>query len=322
MFYEIGVLRAIDAHLEGASVVDFDVFSGISAGAIISAFIANGIKPYEIANALHGRPSRINPVTRFMLFDPNLGEVTKRILSSMGDLIKGKWLTNPIDSALKVTPTALFSGDKLRQYLKNELTRPGMCNNFDEIKKDLFIGATNQDSGTHVSFGTKGYTDVEISTAVRASAAMTPYYNPEKIGDNYFVDGIFTRTIDIDVAVAAGARLIICVDPLTPVQTDEAGYVSSKGGLFNTIQSVKSMIRTRFKEVIDRAEEEHPNVSVYIFSPTARDLEHMSGTMMRFFYRTETENMAYESATDRIETVFKWLKADFAKHGYTFKPPM
>ena len=316
MFYEIGVLRALDAHLEGRRLVDVDIFSGISAGAVIGAFLANGVHPSEIADALHGRQSRISPVTRSILFDPNLGEVARRIMGGVADIMRGKWLTSPIDTAMRVTPTALFSGDKMRAYLERELGKQGLTNDFRRLDKRLFVGATDQDTGGHVSFGAKGYEDVPISSAVRASTAMTPYYTPERIGDRYFVDGIFTRTIDLDVAAAHGARLVICVDPLTPVQVEEAGYVSGKGGFFNTVQSVKSMIRSRFSEVIERAEEAYPNLKVIVFSPTPKDLEKMSGTLMRFFYRTETEEMAYDSAVERILKDYDWLASDLARYGF------
>ncbi|MBN2717660.1 MAG: patatin-like phospholipase family protein [Deltaproteobacteria bacterium] len=316
MFWEIGVLRALDARLKGA-LPQVDIISGISAGAVVGAFLANGVRPYEIANALYGRPSRIDPITRGMLFDPNVSELSRRILSSIGDFWKGRWITRPFDSAMRVTPTAMFSGEKLREYLKTELTKPGMKNDFRLLDKKLFIGATDQDEGNHVSFGTSGLDDTPISSAVRASCAMTPYYNPEKIGDRYYVDGIFTRTIDIDIAVAHGATLIICVDPLRPVQSMEAGYVSGKGGIFNTVQSVKSMIRTRLGEMITKAEETNPNVSVYVFSPTAKDMEHMSGTMMRFFYKTDTENMAYDSAMEQMEGDLDWLQEAFRRHNFT-----
>lgn len=321
LFYELGVLRALDRYLVGRSVVDFDIFSGISAGAVISACVANGVAPHELTEALKGRPSRIDPITRGMLFDPNVGEIAGRLALAFKDMLRGEWLRTPLDAALRVTPTAFFSGDRLRWHLEKELSKPGLTNDFNKLEKGLFVGATDQDTGTHITFGETGRKDVPISHAVRASCAMTPYYSPEKIGGRYYIDGIFTRTINLDVAVAHGAGLIICVDPLTPVSSERPGYVSRRGGVFNTVQSIKSMIRTRFSEVIDRAEEAYPNVTVIVFSPTPKDLEKMSGTMMRFFYRIETEEMAYASTVERIRNDYPWLASDFGRHGYPLTEP-
>ncbi|MCP4606164.1 MAG: hypothetical protein GY847_37565 [Proteobacteria bacterium] len=316
MIYEMGALRALDAHLIGRSVADFDIFSGISAGAIIGAFLANGVEPNELSNALHGKPSRVSPIGRSTLFDPNLSEVVTRALGAAGDVFSGHWLRKPLDAALKVTPTAIFSGEKMKWHLQKELNKPGMTNDFGQLTKELFVGVTDQDTGSHVTFGVDGMQDVPISHALRASAAMTPYYPPEKIKGRYYIDGIFTRTVNLDVAVAHGAKLIICVDPLTPVQVDQPGYVSGRGGFFNTVQSVKALIRTRFSEVIGRAEEVYPDVSVCVFSPTRQDLEQMSLTMMRFIYRTKIEEMAFKSVSQRVKRDFDWLAADFRRHGF------
>jgi NTE family protein len=315
MFYELGVLRALDSKLIGGSIADFDIFTGISAGAVLAAFLANGVRPSEIADALHGRPSRVSPITRAILFNPNLGEVAKRVGGAFVDAMRGRWLMQPLETAMRVTPTAVFSGDRLLDYLRAELSKPGMSDRFDDLSRELYIGVTDQETWTHTTFGLERR-EMPISTAVRASTAMTPYYSPKRVGERYYVDGIFTRTIDLDTAVARGARLLICIDPLTPVQDDRPGYVSGRGGFFNTVQSIKSMIRTRFSELIGRAEEAYPDVSVFLFSPTPRDLEQMSGTMMRFLTRTETEQMAFESSLERIRRDYDWLAADFRRYGF------
>src|SRR5450830_261416 len=43
--YEIGTLAALEDRLENVSINDFDVFVGVSAGAYISALLANGVTP-------------------------------------------------------------------------------------------------------------------------------------------------------------------------------------------------------------------------------------------------------------------------------------
>jgi predicted acylesterase/phospholipase RssA len=261
----------------------------------------------------------MSPITRGMLFDPNIGEIVSRLMSSFGDIVRGEWLKTPLDAALRVTPNAIFSGDRLRWHLEKEFGKHGMTNDFNKLNRKLFIGATDQDTASHVTFGDEGLRDIPISHAVRASCAMTPYYPPERIKGRYYLDGIFTRTVNLDIAVAHGAKLIVCVDPMSPVRADQPGYVSGRGGFFNTVQSIKSMVRTRFFEVIDRAEEAYPNVSVLVFSPTSRDLEKMSGTLMRFFYKTETEEMAFESTRERLTQDFDWIASDFSRHGFELK---
>jgi predicted acylesterase/phospholipase RssA len=321
MLYELGVSLALDERLGHRSVIDFDIFSGISAGAILCGFLANGIRPSELSEMVRGRASRLEPLSRAMVFDPNVTELLSRAWIAAGDMLKGKFLSEPLEAAMKILPNGAFAGDKLRWYLERQLTRPGLTNDFAQLKKELFIGTTDQDTGEHHTFGQEGMRDVPISHAIRASAAMTPYYPPEQLKGRYYIDGIFTRTINLDVAVSAGARLIICIDPLRPVQVEEAGYVSNRGGFFNSVQSVKSMIRTRFSELRSRAEEAYPDVSVFEFTPTAKDMEHMSGTMMRFFYSPDTIDFAYRSATEIIDRDFEYLSSALRIHGFELRHP-
>jgi NTE family protein len=319
-FYEMGALRALDAHLVGSSIIDFDIFSGISSGAIISAFLANGVYPEELSDSLHGRPSRVKIIGRNVLFDPNVAELASRVKDVTGDLLRGRAFRRPRDTALKVLPNAFFSGDRLKWHFEKELTKPGMTNDYHQLKKELFVGATDQDSGEHVVFGEKGMRDVPISHTIRASSAMTPYYPAEKIKGRYYIDGIFTRTINLDVAVDHGARLAISVNPLNPVQVDQAGYTRERGGFFNSIQSLKSMMTTRLTELMGRAAEAYPNVALYVFSPTTQDLEKMSTTLMRFGGASETEEMAFQSVSRRITENHAWMAADFARHGFELSP--
>ena len=56
-----------------------------------------------------------------------------------------------------------------------------MINDFTALKRKLYIGATDQDTVEHVIFGSPGWEHVPIHKAVRASAALTPFYAPQRI---------------------------------------------------------------------------------------------------------------------------------------------
>ena len=79
-----------------------------------------------------------------------------------------------------------------------------MIDRFEELPHRLFIGATDQDTSEHVVFGATGAPRVPIHLAIRASTALAPFYAPEKIDGRYYVDGGFTRTTNMRVAVAGG----------------------------------------------------------------------------------------------------------------------
>ena len=131
-----------------------------------------------MSDALNKRPSRIAPIGRDVLFDPNVPEMASRVANLTGDLLRGRGFRKPLNVAMKVMPNAFFSGDKLKWHLEKELTQPGLTNDYNQLKKELFVGMTDQDSGEHIIFGEEGMRDVPISHTLRASAAMTPYYPP------------------------------------------------------------------------------------------------------------------------------------------------
>ena len=55
--YEIGALRALEEVL-GRSVLDFDLYVGVSGGAFVASLLANGISPIEMYDEVVTRGSR------------------------------------------------------------------------------------------------------------------------------------------------------------------------------------------------------------------------------------------------------------------------
>src|SRR5262245_22567594 len=50
--YEVGTLVALDEAFENTSVCDFDLYVGTSAGAFVSALLANNVSPARIRDAV------------------------------------------------------------------------------------------------------------------------------------------------------------------------------------------------------------------------------------------------------------------------------
>jgi hypothetical protein len=61
--YEIGALRAIDDLLIDRTGNDFDIYVGASAGAIVAAFLANGLAPDEMYQGM----DRSHPTRRLVI---------------------------------------------------------------------------------------------------------------------------------------------------------------------------------------------------------------------------------------------------------------
>lgn len=322
LLYELGVLRALDACLVDRSLVDFDLFFGISAGAILGALLANGVGPEEILRALDGGSNRLEPIGRWDLFEPNLGEVGSRLVTLARELARGgSGPRGALSSLMRAVPTAAFSGRRLNLWLERQLTRPGMSDRFDALRRPLFVGATDQDTSEAVVFGDDAHRHVPVHRAVRASLALVPFYPPVRIDGRWYIDGAFSRTTNMRVAAQQGATLAILVDPLVPIRAAEPGYVRARGGIFGAAQSLKALINGRFDKAVGAIAEMHPNVAFHLFRPEADEMRILAGSPMKYFYRREIEQIAYEHTLDKIRARYPQLARDFALHGIAMRHP-
>ncbi|HQD14439.1 MAG TPA: patatin-like phospholipase family protein, partial [Ottowia sp.] len=63
--YEVGACVALEEAIDGLSLVDADVYVGVSAGSFVAAALANGFEPRQLARMLLGRDGS-------QVFEPSL----------------------------------------------------------------------------------------------------------------------------------------------------------------------------------------------------------------------------------------------------------
>ncbi len=323
LIYEVGALRALDELLIGQGVNDFDIYCGISAGAIAGCFLANGVPPAEFVRAFHGDSSMVDRVGHRTIFQPAWRELASRAARMVtGMLLSPRRALGGLSAFyMKAIPSGFFSGDNMRKFIRKELERPGRTDRFRDLEKELYIGSTDQDTSEHVVFGDRGWDDVRISDAVRASTALVPFYSPAWVRGRWFVDGSYTKTSELEVAIRKGATLVVIVDPLVPIRSGVSGYVRRKGGLFSGIQGVKALVHTRFVEGYRRALEEYPHVDFLVIVPEEDDMRLMSGSPMRYNYRMELEELAYQETLLRVEESYAQFSGELSRHGFQIRQP-
>ncbi len=318
LLYEVGVLRALDRFVLDRRLCDFDLFFGISAGSFLAALLANGVTPDQIVDGLRRGNEQVPRIGRGDLFDPNVREVLQRLAGLGRELVGAGTARNPLSALYRALPSGVFAGDRLERYFARALSGAGMSNHFEETRRPVFIGATDQDTSEAVVFGEPGWTDVPIHRAIRASCALAPFYAPTRIGGRWYVDGAFTRTTNMRVAVKHGASLCLLIDPLVPLYSQEAGYVQSRGGLFGTMQGLKALINGRFDKAHSAIAEMYPGVAFHLFRPEGEEMRLLAGSPMKFLYREEIEQRAYESTLRQVRGAMARLRRDFARHGVRF----
>jgi NTE family protein len=320
LLYELGVLRALERFLPQYRIEDVDILCGISAGAILGGLLANGLGPGEIDAGLRGQGTRVEPIRRTDLFDPNLAELGRRAARLSWEVAQGK--RSPISALFRLPPAGVFAGERLKRWLSRQFSRAGMIDRFDALPHRLFVGATDQDTSEHVVFGAPGAPRVPIHVAIRASTALSPFYAPEQIDGRYYVDGGFTRTTNMRVAVQEGATLVVLVDPMVPVATRQPGHVAERGAIYAAVQGLKSLINGRFDKAIPTLRAMYPQVAFHLFQPGPDTRRVMAGSPMKYFYREEIVEMAFRETTRDVRSNrFGQLARDFERHGVQFVDP-
>jgi predicted acylesterase/phospholipase RssA len=324
IYYELGVLKCLDDALS-IDVRDFDLYYGISAGAVVAAGLANG---YSVDDLLHklGRVDRSWPYRlQLGLRHLNVGELPKRLLLVQREMrryllrmVKGEddLSVTSLLGAWGVALGPLFDNTEFEQVLRKLLASPGHTNDFRGLSRRLFIGATDQDQRESVLFGSDGFDHVPISKAIQASAAMHPFFPSVEIDGRFYTDGIVTRTSNLRNAIDRGADLVFVVDPFVPLITDEPGFNAGHGNMWIMEQDYKTMSFTRYEQARNEILRRNQRVSVYTFVPSNRMRRLMSEQnpfVSRNFDLIVCE--AYRSTFRRLRRVEYKIRGELHSHG-------
>src|ERR687886_575972 len=229
--YEIGALRALDLLSVNRTVNDFDVYVGTSAGSLVAALTANGVTPEQMMRVVNDQvPSPFRNLDPRSVLRPNYREFAAKgvqlplhLAGLARSALRGIRTFSTVDLAVGLAdalPSGLYSGAGVEDYVATVLADPDRTDDFRQLAHQLYLCATDLDSCERVVLGDAGWDDVPISAAVRASTALPMVYAPHRLKDRELVDGGIVSTTNLDVAVHAGAELIVVVNPLVPYVND------------------------------------------------------------------------------------------------------
>ena len=161
-------------------------------------------------------------------------------------------------------------------------------------------------------FGAKGFDDVPISTAVRASGALPMVYAPVQVKGRELIDGGIVSTTNLDIAVEAGAKLVVVINPIVPFVNDfcrgrsarcaGAPAYGSRDMGFPQIgyQAFKLLAHQRLHELAERWEDRYPGVDIVLIEPEPTDELMFQTSMMNFASRVEIARHGFESVTKHL----------------------
>ncbi|NVB37623.1 patatin-like phospholipase family protein [Pseudenhygromyxa sp. WMMC2535] len=76
--FKMGGLKALNDFLVGRDIANFDIYVGLSAGAMLSVPLAAGVSPDELMRVIDGTSTRFAPLEPRHLYTPNVGELAGR----------------------------------------------------------------------------------------------------------------------------------------------------------------------------------------------------------------------------------------------------
>jgi predicted acylesterase/phospholipase RssA len=330
--YEIGALRALDLLSVNRSVNDFDVYVGTSAGSFVAAMTANGISPEEMMRVLNRQvPTPFPDVDLKTVLSLNVRELvgsavafparalrlTRKLLGQLGQV-------SALDIVLGLAegmPSGLYSGAGIESYVRTVLEGAPHSDDFRKLEHELYLTATDLDSAQRVVFGRAGLDDVPISTAVRASTALPMVYEPVKLGGRELVDGGIVSTTNLDLAVEAGARLLVVVNPLVPYVEHVAPgaapqrRISEMGFPMIGYQTFKLMAHGRLHELKQQWEQRYPGVDIILIEPEPSDELMFRTSVMDYSSRVAIARHGFRSVTVKLSEDYDRLRRVAAKHG-------
>jgi NTE family protein len=335
--YEIGALRAIDLLAVNRTVNQFDVYVGTSAGAFVASMAANGITPEEMMRVVNRQaPTPFRDIDVGTLLRPNFMEFARtgvtmpfklaRIARGLVGQLGSISAMDVVLSLAEALPSGMYSGSGIEDYVRAVLSDPDRTDDFRLLDNELYLAATDLDTCERIVFGANDWDDVPISTAVRASTALPMVYKPVRVKDRELVDGGIVSTTNLDIAVEAGAKFIVVVNPLVPYVND---FTKTESGLLGTrvrhisdmgfpqigYQSFKLLAYQRLHEMARQWEQRYPGVDIVLVEPEPNDELMFQTSIMNFTSRVEIARHGFESVTLKLSEDYGQLREVCERHG-------
>jgi predicted acylesterase/phospholipase RssA len=335
--YEIGALRALDLLSVNRTVNEFDVYVGTSAGSLVASAVANGVTPEEMMRVIMQQvPTPFPDTSANMLMRPNYTEFVTgalmlpvHVVRLVRNLLRDLGQVTMVDVALglaHILPSGLYTNEGVARYVQRILADPDRTDDFRLLSKELYIAATDLDTCERIVFGAEDWDDVPISTAVHASTALPMLYKPVRVKGRELVDGGVVSTTNLDIAVEAGAKFIIVVNPLVPFVNDfekqvttlrgsRVRHVSDMGFPQIGYQAFKLLAYQRLHEMARRWEERYPGVDIVLIEPEPNDELMFQTSVMNYASRVDIARHGFQSVTLKLAHDYQRFKRIAARHG-------
>jgi predicted acylesterase/phospholipase RssA len=335
--YEIGALRALDLLSVNRSVNQFDVYVGTSAGALVAALTANGVTPEQMMRVVNNQvPTPFRDINLDTLLRPNYREFISKgirlplhllgVARGLGRSLGSFSTVDLVIALAEALPSGLYSSAGLEEYVRTVLADPDRSDDFRLLEPELYLAATDLDTCERLVLGAEGWDDVPISLAVSASAALPMVYKPVEVKGRELIDGGIVSTTNLDIAVEAGAKFIVVVNPLVPYVNDfskeiptligtKVRRVSDMGFPKIAYQTFKLLAYQRLHEMARQWQERYPGVDIVLIEPEPDDEMMFQTNILNYTSRLDVARHGFQSVTVKLASDYEDLREVAQRHG-------
>jgi NTE family protein len=273
--WTIGALCALE-ETEGIGVRDCEPIVGTSAGAVLAALVAAGVRPADLRENQLGRPVTQGPLSGFA-YDhdratggalpmlPRAGIGSTRLLLRA---VRHPRSVTPMAAMSSVLPTGRGSLWSVRNLVE-AITPAGHWSTHPA----LWVVAMDYDTGRRVAFGRDGAPVAALSDAVLASCSIPAWYAPVAIGGRRYIDGGTCSPTSVDLLAGLGLDRVYVLAPMTSLEYDDP-------------PSVAGRVERQFRRTVTRrmlreaAKVRASGTQVTVLGPGRADLEAIGANMM------------------------------------------
>ncbi|HVT56813.1 MAG TPA: patatin-like phospholipase family protein [Thermoanaerobaculia bacterium] len=335
--YQIGALRAIDEALEGLDLNHLYIYVGVSSGGFLTACLANDLTPAQMCRAIVSHEPGEHPFVPETFLTPALRPLwqsARAVPRLLGEALldyarnrQDRTLLGSLTRLSRALPVGVFDNEPIRAYLEKIYNLKSRTDDFRRLGKRLVIVAADLDSGQPVRFGISGTDHVPISRAVQASTALPGLYPPVEIDGRHYVDGILIKTLHASVALEAGAELVICINPIVPVDTVHAvelgllprSNLMDRGLPTVLSQTLRTIIHSRLKVGLESYRSKFSHADVILLEPERDDYVMFFTNIFGFSERRLVCEHAYRATRRYLRVHQNSLAPLLARHGISLR---
>jgi NTE family protein len=315
--YEFGCLRAFDDFFQGGySSLDFDLYIGTSAGAVVGMLMANGVSPASVMDIIatsQKHPLNFRAEDIFHFDWDNLRRSLGRCMAMLPAVYRyyrrhrtPLSLQSLLGLLQENLPSGLFSMHDYIRYLDSLIRQMGLATSFRDLRKEFYVPAISLDNPMRTVFGDEGSKDVPISRAIAASSALPFYFQPVSIDGVDYVDGGTAQLAHVDIAINKGADRILVLNPIVPIQNDQGrvcipsfaggcARIAEKGISYVWDQAARINSHEKLEMILARLRVSHPWAKIVLVEPEPTDTVLFAQHILSYASRVQILDYGYRS---------------------------